>query len=79
MAIDPDGEGEIIELNYGHWVEVQQAAYIVQSNHQAFLVDHPAIAQTPALAGKADVINRLLGELYQAIGEAGEGPGDGHE
>lgn len=73
MAIDYDGEGEYVELGYGHWIEALQTAHIVHSNHQEFLVDHPAIKQTPSLAAKADAICVLLGELYQSISQAANG------
>ena len=57
-------------LNDGHWVEALHATNMAETIVETHVRHHPAIAQTPELAAKADAVLEALGELYQAVGQA---------
>ncbi len=57
-------------LNDGHWVEALHATHMAETIVETHVRQHPAIAQTPELAAKADAVLEALGELYQAVGQA---------
>lgn len=57
-------------LNDGHWVEALHATHMAETIVETHVRQHPAIAQTPELAAKADAVLEILGDLYQAIGQA---------
>jgi len=57
-------------LNGSHWVEALHATHMAEALVDTHVRQHPAIAQTPELAARADAVLEALGDLYQAIGQA---------
>lgn len=57
-------------LNEGHWVEALHATHMAETIVETHVRQHPAIAETPELAAKADAVLEALADLYQAIGQA---------
>lgn len=52
----------------GFYIEALDRAHIIACNVEDYLLQHPAIDNTPKLKKKVQKISDLLGSLYQDIG-----------
>lgn len=57
------------KLNSGHYHEVMDRSYVIMSNMEDFLLNHPAVSQNKKLKEKVEKAQTLLAEVYQEMGQ----------
>lgn len=67
LIYNPAKEAKV-ELNDGHFHEVQHTAHLMQDMFNNYILDHPAVMQTPELKEAADKAMDVLCDFYQKVG-----------
>ena len=57
-----------LELNPGHWHEATDRTHIIILMINDFLIEHPAIMQSPEIRKLCQEAGAKLGEAYQLCG-----------